>query len=172
MNKAKSNSGIEKKSPKDEKLSEPLRQKLFNEIQGVASNCTVNPSFSGATALQKFSGCEDANSWDVISALADQGKNVNNGDLKTIESVLTVQIHILNHMFNKLALRAMRQEHLKLIESFMRIALKAQNQCRITAETLSNMKNPQPATFVKQANIGYNQQVNNSSLPESSSLKK
>jgi hypothetical protein len=42
----------------------------------------------------------------------------------------------------------------------MRMALKAQNQCRMTLETLSNIKNP-PVIFAKQANISNNQQINN-----------
>jgi hypothetical protein len=41
------------------------------------------------------------------------------------------------------------------------LAFKAQNQCRVTAETLAKIKNPVSATFIKQANMGYNQQVNN-----------
>ena len=43
----------------------------------------------------------------------------------------------------------------------MRMALKTQNQCRMTLETLSNIKNP-PVIFAKQANFsGGLQQVNN-----------
>jgi hypothetical protein len=46
-------------------------------------------------------------------------------------------------------------------EAFMRMALKAQNQCRMTLETLSNIKNP-PVIFAKQANFsGGHQQINN-----------
>jgi hypothetical protein len=43
------------------------------------------------------------------------------------------------------------------------MALKAQNQCRMTLETLAAIKNP-PMVFAKQANINQgngNQQVNN-----------
>lgn len=39
--------------------------------------------------------------------------------------------------------------------------VKAQSQCRATLETLANIKNPPHVAFVKQANIGHNQQVNN-----------
>ena len=43
----------------------------------------------------------------------------------------------------------------------MRLALKAQGQCRATVETLAAMKNP-PVVFAKQANISSGpQQVNN-----------
>lgn len=43
----------------------------------------------------------------------------------------------------------------------MRLALRAQNQARMTLETLSNIKNP-PVIYAKQANIAHGpQQVNN-----------
>jgi hypothetical protein len=44
----------------------------------------------------------------------------------------------------------------------MRLALKAQSQCRATLETLVNIKNPRPVAFVQQANIANGpQRVNN-----------
>ena len=44
----------------------------------------------------------------------------------------------------------------------MRVALKAQNQCRMTLETLAALKNPAPTVIAKQANITTGpQQVNN-----------
>jgi hypothetical protein len=43
----------------------------------------------------------------------------------------------------------------------MRLALKAQTQCRATLETLALLKNPTPVAFVRQANIGQAVQVNN-----------
>ena len=48
----------------------------------------------------------------------------------------------------------------------MRLALKAQGQCRATLETLAAIKNP-PVVFARQANInnGGQQQVNNGALP-------
>lgn len=55
-------------------------------------------------------------------------------------------------------------EYLDASERYLRLALKAQNQCRSTLETLAAIKNP-PVVFAKQANINQgngNQQVNNS----------
>ncbi|QZB00912.1 hypothetical protein K3369_02520 [Pseudomonas mandelii] len=43
----------------------------------------------------------------------------------------------------------------------MRMAFKAQNQCRATLQTLAELKAPKQIAFVKQANIGQNVQVNN-----------
>ena len=48
----------------------------------------------------------------------------------------------------------------------MRLALKAQGQCRATLETLAAIKNP-PVVFARQANIAHGpQQVNNGVAPE------
>jgi len=53
-------------------------------------------------------------------------------------------------------------EHMGAMETYMRLALKAQSQCRTTLETLAEIKNPRAVAFVKQANIaGGHQQVNN-----------
>src|SRR5690606_26950893 len=49
---------------------------------------------------------------------------------------------------------------------YMRLALKAQSQCRTTLETLAAIKNP-PVVFAKQANIAHGpQQVNNGSAAD------
>ena len=47
----------------------------------------------------------------------------------------------------------------------MRLALKAQSQCRATIEALTNIKNPRPVAYVRQANIGQAVQVNNGGAP-------
>ena len=50
---------------------------------------------------------------------------------------------------------------MKNLEAYSRMALKAQNQCRMTLETLATIKNP-PIVYAKQANIAHgHQQVNN-----------
>jgi len=49
----------------------------------------------------------------------------------------------------------------------MRLALKAQSQCRATLETLAEIKNPKNVAFVRQANIAQgHQQVNNGPTTE------
>ena len=52
-------------------------------------------------------------------------------------------------------------QHLEAANRYMRLALKAQSQCRAAVETLAAMKNP-PTLFARQANIAHGpQQVNN-----------
>ena len=53
-------------------------------------------------------------------------------------------------------------EYPKAAETYLRLALKAQSQCRTTLESLAEIRNPRPVAFVKQANIAHgHQQVNN-----------
>jgi hypothetical protein len=65
-----------------------------------------------------------------------------------------------------LAHRASQQGYLKQWEAVLRMALKAQNQCRMTLETLAMLKNPTPTVIARQANITTGpQQVNNGLIP-------
>jgi hypothetical protein len=53
-------------------------------------------------------------------------------------------------------------EYLNSADTYMRLALRAQSQCRTTLEALAEIKNPRAVAFVKQANIAHgHQQVNN-----------
>jgi hypothetical protein len=97
---------------------------------------------------------------DLADAIREAGDEVTAGDLGRVERMLTAQAITMDAMFNTLAYRANRQEYIKSMESYLRLALKAQAQCRATAEALALLKNPQP--YIKQANIAQgHQQVNN-----------
>jgi hypothetical protein len=89
---------------------------------------------------------------------------VNSGDMRRPEAMLTAQAHVLNELFNTLARRAATNlgEYLSAAETYMRLALKAQSQCRATLETLSAIKHPPVAGYIQQAHIAHGpQQVNN-----------
>ena len=87
------------------------------------------------------------------------------GDLSKVEEMYISQAMALEGMFASLARRARVQDKLLQYETHMRLALKAQNQCRATLQALVQLKQPSQTTFVKQANIAQgHQQVNN--LPE------
>ncbi|KFL36717.1 hypothetical protein [Arenimonas donghaensis] len=77
--------------------------------------------------------------------------------------MLTAQAHTLDAIFNRLAMRAASNmaEYPAATETYLKLALRAQSQCRATLETLAAIKNP-PVVFAKQANIAHgHQQVNN-----------
>ena len=79
------------------------------------------------------------------------------------EAMLSAQAVALNAIFGEFARRAAVNmgEHIGAMETYARLAMKAQSQCRSTIETLAEMKNP-PVVFARQANISNGpQQVNN-----------
>jgi hypothetical protein len=81
--------------------------------------------------------------------------------------MLMTQAHTLDAIFNELARRAASNmgEYMNAMERYLRLALKAQSQCRATLETLATIKNP-PVIYAKQANIANGpQQVNNGTPP-------
>lgn len=101
---------------------------------------------------------------EVIGVMKGRQAQVRSGDLSLLENMLTAQAITLNALFNKLAQRSGLNmgEHLGAADTYMRLALKAQSQCRSTIEAINEIKNPSSApTFVKQANIGNAVQVNN-----------
>ena len=114
---------------------------------------------------------------DLTSFIAELGahaKAVSTGDLSQLEGMLTAQTHSLNGLFYALAQRSRdnsKEGFLDASETYMKLALRAQNQCRASVETLANMKSP-PTVFARQANIAHGpQQVNNGVAPQSQSSR-
>lgn len=100
---------------------------------------------------------------ESIDVMREKANKVKAGDLSEVEATLTAQGATLDAIFNELARRALLNmgEHLSATEAYLRLALKAQAQCRATLETLAEVKYPKAATFVRQQNVAYQQQVNN-----------
>ena len=97
----------------------------------------------------------------LVAELKAQKAAVNGGDLSHAEGMLINQAIALQSLFVKLTERGMLQDQLPLIEGLMKLALRAQNQCRATLETLAAIKHP-TTVFTKQANFAAgHQQINN-----------
>ncbi len=126
---------------------------------------------TNAVTMQRFAdnGFGALSLTDLVATLNDSGKAANANDLAHAERTLNAQAVTLNLVFAELARRAALNmgSHLGAMESYMRLALKAQAQSRATFETLAAIKNP-PVVFARQANInnGGQQQVNNGAAPE------
>ena len=123
----------------------------------VAAAVVVTEYTKGLFEQQDIGAIEASLSCDIDDTCA--------GSMKPCEAMLYGQAKALETIFMKLAHRATRQKYLKHREAYLRMALKAQNQCRMTLETLATIKNP-PAVFARQANIAHGpQQVNNGMMP-------
>ncbi len=127
------------------------------------ASMALRPSVNAAAVVVEYSkalGNQDVGA--LVTALSDSIDDAWAGDMKRAEAMLYCQAQALQSIFMSFSRRALTQEYQKNLESFLRLALKAQNQCRATLETLANIKNP-PVVFARQANInnGGQQQVNN-----------
>jgi hypothetical protein len=97
----------------------------------------------------------------MLAVLRDQAAAVQRGDLSHAEAMLINQASALQALFVRLSEKAMEQTHMPNLEGFMRMALRAQSQCRATLETLAAIKNP-PIVYARQANVTTGpQQINN-----------
>ena len=126
----------------------------------------TRPEVNAAATIQKLAGdTHEVNA--LIRELSAQVAAVNGGDLKRAESMLISQSHTLDELFNRLAQRAhsnMVEGYLSAAETYLRLALKAQSQCRSTLETLVQVKNP-PVVYARQANFANGPQQVNNNIP-------
>ncbi len=135
------------------------------EDSAVAS-FVIRPTFQGAATVRKYGKWfpADLDVNELVEALSEQTNAVIKGDLNRGEAMLTVQAHTLDAIYNDLARRAMNAELLNQFDTYLKLGLRAQSQCRSTWEAISAIQNPPLAGYVKQANIAHgHQQVNNAS---------
>jgi hypothetical protein len=113
--------------------------------------------------MQPKSLADDIDTPTLMATLREQAAAVKNGDLSHAEAMLINQASSLQALFVRLTERAMEQNQMPNLEGFMRLALRAQSQCRTTLETLAAIKNP-PVVYARQANVTTGpQQINNGS---------
>ena len=125
----------------------------------------IAPEFSAHRVISASEGDSGLNNQidvpELLSVLRERAESASVGDIKHTEAMLINQAVALQSLFARLTEKAMAAEYMKTFETYMRLALRAQSQCRSTLETLSSIKNP-PIVYAKQANIAQgHQQVNN-----------
>lgn len=129
------------------------------------ADIALDPLFGGAALSTTFTKGTFGET-DLVAnyaGLVDRAKAIRDNKLGSVEDMLTAQAAALNAVFLELARRsgANMGEYMQAAETYMRLALKAQAQCRATLETLAAIKNP-PVLYARQANIANGpQQVNN-----------
>lgn len=130
---------------------------------GITARAMSQPETRAASVIQEFQG-DSLNINSLVDELRQQVAEVQGGNMKRPEAMLVAQAHTLDALFSSLARRSHGNSnagYLDAAERYMRLALKAQAQAVRTIEALGELKNPRPVTFVRQANVAQNQQVNN-----------
>jgi hypothetical protein len=140
---------------------DPL-QKLSEVYQDPA----LKASLLGNGLLTPWAG--DLDLMGSIRALKASIAEVQSGDMRQADAMLVAQVNTLDTLFTVLVNKAMANStagYTNAAESYMRLALKAQSQARASWESLSKIKNPVGATFIRQANLANGpQQVNNNGV--------
>ena len=153
----KSTAKLETKA-EDPKALKIERQATESDAE-MRAHTSLRPTVQAAlTVLDYNKGFGEVSINTLVDDLVTQCEMANKGNLSRAEALLVTQAHTLDAVFNNLARRAQKVEYLSQFETNLRLALKAQNQCRATLETLAAIKNPQPVAFVKQANIAHGPQ--------------
>jgi hypothetical protein len=124
------------------------------------------PHATNAIALNRFArsttGAVDLDK--LVEAMTANAERVKNGEMRDVEAILVSQATVLNGLFADLVRRSavnFSGNYFEAGERYLKMAYKAQNQCRMTIETLGTIKSP-PAIIAKQANITHGpQQINN-----------
>ncbi len=119
----------------------------------------VNQPVGAAMTVHNLNQCKVVELSDLRDVIAAASERVASGDMSGIEKMLVAQSIALDAMFYRLTEKALTSECQQHLEGFLKLALRAQNQSRSTAETLSAIKNP-PVVFAKQMNVAQNQQIN------------
>lgn len=143
-----------------------------SQVKALESVVTVrafcSPELAPAVVIQDV---QDSTSLDaVVDELRQQTALVQDGNLEHPKAMLMAQANALNALFFSLTKRSLANardgHYLDAADRYMRLALKAQAQATRTLEVLSEIVNPRPVAYVRQANIAQTQQVNNSPARE------
>lgn len=131
--------------------------------RAVVARTMSQPDVRAASVIQMLDGSlVDINY--LAAEMRVQIADAHSGGMVRAEAMLIAQAHTLDALFCNLSRRAigsMDEGHVEISEQYMKLALRAQSQCRSTLEALSAIKNP-PVVYAKQANIAHGpQQVNN-----------
>lgn len=134
------------------------RERLMAEL---SFSPAITNSITSANFVKGSFGALDLA--ESVGVMKEKIAKVKVGDLSDLEATLIAQASTLDTVFNELASRAALNigAHVGAVDTYLRLAFKAQAQCRATLEALAAMKNPKPSTFVRQQNVAYQQQVNN-----------
>ncbi len=145
------------------------RQDGVSDAQAIAS-FAIQPEVTSGLTVQRIIGnkfCGTNVEIDgLIEELNQQTELIKQKDLSRAEAMLASQAHTLDQIFNQLTMRAASNmgEYTSAAETYFKLAMKAQSQCRNTWEAVYAIQNPPLANYAKQLNVAGNQQVNNGAM--------
>lgn len=150
----------------------------FQQISDTGLSAVVSGAISAKAWREHRFGVIGIN--EAMKTTKETAATAASGDLDAAKEMLMAQAATLDAIFNDMTVRAaglIRKTDsggwaftASTMDSLMRIAFKAQGQCRATLQTLGELVNPRSVAFVKQINNANGpQQVNNGRAPEEKS---
>lgn len=127
----------------------------------IATSAPANAAAVLAAFGALFGPQETVSLMESVEALV---LKVRNGDMTVIEQMLLSQAVALQGVFTSLTFRSATQANPRLLQTQLGLALRAQSQARTTLEALIQLKQPSSPTYIGQANIASQQQVNNGAM--------
>ena len=169
----------------DQKERKSLEKQLINKTKScriTTNGQGLTPSKMASIAISQVFDSEDRLSLakSLQKQSAEQLEAINNGDLSSIEEILTSQLNVLNAMFIDYSIKLnvliqdgylLQESTSEQVEKLSQLVMKIQNQSTKTARTLTDLKKPRQTTFIKKyVNQQLNQLVTDGVIPSSQSL--
>jgi hypothetical protein len=150
----------------EKKVQLTIVMKHGETVDQAKARAALSPEYHAAESifqLGQILSTRDVDLTKLAERLEYQSQELSKGDLGQAESMLAAHAYTLNALFHNLLRRsALNWENdFSVIEKLIKLAMKAQSQCRTTLDTLASMKKP-PPELIRQTNIAHgHQQVNN-----------
>jgi phage terminase small subunit len=154
---------------KDRRILVALVQRLEAQaLQLQRATDAVDPAVQGASTVMCYGrqlvGEVDASA--LVQVLRETSDQVDGADVSRACRTLAIQAQTLDAIFNELSRIASPPNNLLQMEPLLKLAFRAQSQCRATWEAISAIRHPPLAGVINQANIaGGHQQVINGGEP-------
>ena len=123
----------------------------------------TDPGMKGAMTTHLYtSNLAEIDSLALVSRVQQLTEDAVAGDLGQMEAMLAAQAIALDAIFHRLAGQAHQNigQHASAVDTYLRLGLKAQAQCRSSIEALAALKTPKQ--YISQTNVANTMQVNNS----------
>ena len=140
---------------------------MNNSENQIASHLIGDTSISTILAMsQIYSGLTQSKNSpidlkSIKKELQKHSDSVKSGELDNLEEMLLYQSHLLHHIFSSNISKSFSAKTVAAMETFMRLALKAQAQSRSTISALADIKLSKSTAKIPNYNA-VNQQINNS----------
>lgn len=125
------------------------------------ANLGLSPEFKAAVTAHAYAPLIGEQSLGMVfQRIGELSTRSVKDNSKDLEYMLTSQAIALDSIFNRMAVQAQASigKHPKVVDTYLRLALKAQSQCRATAEALAVLKSPRQ--YINQTNVAGAMQIN------------